>query len=31
VKIEVLKGLDEKMKIKRPATAGPEGPPPGQK
>jgi len=31
VKIEVLKGLDEKMKIKRPATAGPEGPPPGAK
>jgi HlyD family secretion protein len=32
VKIEVLKGLDEKMKIKRPPTAGPEGgPPPGQK
>jgi len=31
VKIEVLKGIDEKMKIKRPATAGPEGPPPGDK
>ena len=33
VKIEVLKGIDEKVKIKRPATAGPEappGPPPGK-
>lgn len=27
VKIEVLKGIDEKVKIKRPATAGPEAPP----
>jgi len=29
VKIEVLKGIDEKMKIKRPPSAGPEAPPPG--
>jgi HlyD family secretion protein len=27
VKIEVLKGIDEKVRIKRPATAGPEAPP----
>jgi HlyD family secretion protein len=29
VKIEVRKGLDEKMRIKRPDNAGPEGGPPG--
>ena len=30
IKIEVVKGLDEKVKIKRPPTAGPQGPPEGK-